>query len=321
MHDQPSRGPSVAIVGAGSIGVSWAITFIISGFFVRLHDISKKRLAVAREEITERLADLKFYSLVDEPPEQVLARLSTETNLEAAVSGAEHIQECIPEILTQKREIFSKLANVAPRNVIIASSSSFMPASKFANNVKHYERCLVIHPGNPPYLLRIVEIVPASFTSQSTINQSTALMERLGLEAVIVRKEVDGFVFNRLQGALLNEAYALVEDGVASSDEIDAVVRDGLGLRWSVIGPFETVDLNTRGGISAHAQKMGPAYKRIAASRGINLSWPEQLVSKVTSERRANLPLEQWPERVRWRDRMLMGLVAARQKITKNSKI
>ena len=146
-------------------------------------------------------------------------------------------------------------------------------------------------------------------------------MEKLGLEAVVVRKEIDGFVFNRLQGALLNEAYALVEDGVASSDEIDAVVRDGLGLRWSVIGPFETVDLNTRGGISAHAQKMGPAYKRIAASRGINLSWPEQLVSKVTSERRANLPLEQWPERVRWRDRMLMGLVAARQKVTRNSKI
>ena len=321
MHDQPSRGSSVAIVGAGSIGVSWAITFIIAGASVRLHDTSKKRLTVARQEISERLADLKFYSLVDEPPEQVFSRLSTETSLEAAISGAEHIQECIPEILAQKREMFSKLADCAPRDVIIASSSSFMPASTFANNVKHRDRCLVIHPGNPSYLLRIVEIVPAPFTSKSTIDQSTALMEKLGLETVVVRKEIDGFVFNRLQGALLNEAYALVEDGVVSSDEIDAVVRDGLGLRWSVIGPFETVDLNTRGGISSHAQKMGPAYKRIAASRGINLSWSKELISKVASERRTKLPLEQWPERVHCRDRMLMGLVAARQKVMKDSKI
>jgi 3-hydroxyacyl-CoA dehydrogenase len=133
------------------------------------------------------------------------------------------------------------------------------------------------------------------------------------MEPVIVRKEVEGFVFNRLQGALLREAYCLVRDGVVSVEEVDRVVRDGLGLRWSVIGPFETADLNTRGGIASHAEKMGPAYARMGAQRGQNDPWTPDLVAKVTAQRRALLPLERWEERVAWRDRALMALIRDRK--------
>ena len=313
METQSSTKPIVSVVGAGSIGTSWAIAFTIAGYFVRLHDNDNKRLQLAREEVLDRVTDLKAFDLIDESPDQVIDRLSTEMDIEIAITGAEHIQECIPETIDKKIQIFCLLARLTPSDVVIASSSSFLSASKFCTEVRNPERCLVIHPGNPPYLLRIAEVVPASFTSASVVQRAIDLMENIGIRPVIVRKEIDGFIFNRLQGALLTEAYALVEDGIASSEEIDAIVRDGLGFRWSVTGPFETVDLNTRGGIGVHAQKMGPAYQRITGQRGTNYAWSPQVVSQVETERREILPIEQWSERVRWRDRTLMALSSARK--------
>ena len=318
MHNEGSTEPVISVVGAGNIGTSWAIAFTSAGYFVRLHDNDNKRLQSAREEFFDRVTDLKRFDLIDESPSQVIDRLSTESDIETAISGAEHIQECIPETIDKKHDIFCLLADLAPRNVTIASSSSFLFASKFCSQVKYPERCLVIHPGNPPYLLRIAEVVPAPFTSSVVVDQAILLMQNIGIRPILVRKEIDGFIFNRLQGALLTEAYALVEDGVASADEIDAIVRDGLGFRWSVIGPFETVDLNTRGGIGVHAEKMGPAYQRIASQRGTNLSWTPELVSQVETERRAILPLAQWSERVQWRDRALMALSTARKNAMKD---
>ncbi len=139
------------------------------------------------------------------------------------------------------------------------------------------------------------------------------MLESAGMEPVLVRKEVEGFVFNRLQGALLREAYCLVRDGVVAVEDVDRIVRDGLGMRWSVIGPFETADLNTQGGIAAHAQKMGPSYARMGAERGQHDPWTPDLVAKVTAERRALLPLDRWAERVAWRDRRLMALARHRK--------
>jgi 3-hydroxyacyl-CoA dehydrogenase len=130
---------------------------------------------------------------------------------------------------------------------------------------------------------------------------------------VLVKKEIEGFVFNRLQGAVLREAYCLVRDGVASVADIDRVMRDGLGLRWSVIGPFETVDLNTAGGIAAHAQKLGPAYARMGAERGQDDPWTDDLVAEVTAQRRAALPLDDRDDRIAWRDRQLMRLLRLRR--------
>ena len=110
--------------------------------------------------------------------------------------------------------------------------------------------------------------MPAPFTAAAVVARTERLLRDAGIEPVRVAREVEGFVFNRLQGAMLREAYALVRDGVATVADIDRLVRDGLGLRWSVVGPFETVDLNTRGGIAAHAERMGPAYARMGAERG-----------------------------------------------------
>jgi 3-hydroxyacyl-CoA dehydrogenase/ketosteroid isomerase-like protein len=306
-------GQRIAVVGAGSIGVAWAIVFARAGAGVVLQDPDRARLDAAPRELVDRLSELDRFGLIDEPPAAVAARVSTATDLVSAVAGAVHVQECAPEELELKRALFAQLDAAAAPEAPLASSSSSMPASAFAGDLAGRGRCLVAHPGNPPYLLPLVELVPAPFTDPAAAARTEALLERAGMSVVHVRKEIEGFVFNRLQGAVLREAYCLVRDGVVTVDDLDRVVRDGVGRRWAVIGPFETADLNTRGGIEAHAARLGPAYERMGAERGQHDPWTPDLVRRVTEERRRLLPLERWDERVAWRDRMLMTLERARR--------
>lgn len=305
----------VAIVGAGSIGVAWALVFARAGHAVSLHDPVAERLEAVVRELTDRLEQLERYELIDEAPAAIAARVTRHDTLEAAVADAVHVQECAPERLELKRELFARMDAAAPAHATLASSSSALPASRFAAELDGRERCLIAHPGNPPYLLPVVELVPAPFTAPAATDRVAALMSAAGMRPVRVAQEVEGFIFNRLQGAVLREAYCLVRDGVATVEDVDRVMRDGLGRRWSVIGPFETVDLNTRGGIESHAEKLGPAYARMGAERGQNDPWTPELVADVTRQRRELLPLERWEDRVAWRDEMLMALERARRRL------
>jgi L-gulonate 3-dehydrogenase len=302
-------------VGGGSIGVGWAIAFARGGCDVSLFDVDPGRLDAARGEIRSKLEDLARFELLAEEPATVAARVTTSSDLAGAVRGATFVQECAPEELALKRDLFARLDRESQPDAVIASSSSTIPCSQLAADLPGRDRCLVAHPGNPPYLLPVVELVPAPFTRADVVEDAAALLERAGMSVVRVRAEIEGFVFNRLQGALLREAYCLVRDGVASVDDVDRVVRDGLGRRWAVIGPFETADLNTRGGIEVHAARLGPAYARMGRDRGQDDPWTPELVRRVTDERRRLLPLERWEERVGWRDRMLMALERARRRM------
>ena len=308
-------GARVAIVGAGTIGIGWAVALSRGGLDVALHDLDEQQLGRAMRDVAARLADLESFDLLDEPADMILARVAAVRDLATAVAGADHVQECAPETVELKRQLLGELDALTPPETILASSSSAITASAMASELPGRARCLVVHPGNPPYLLPVVEVVPAPFTAEDVVERTHALLERAGLSPVRVRVELEGFVFNRLQGAMLREAYALVRDGVASVADIDRIVSDGLGRRWSVIGPFETVDLNVRGGIAAHAQRMGPAYARMGAERGDRSTWTDELVARVAAERRAVLPLDRWDERVEWRDRALMRLAQAREAI------
>jgi L-gulonate 3-dehydrogenase len=303
------------IVGAGSIGVAFAVVFARAGWRVRLYDPESARRAAVPREVAQRLDDLAHYDLLDEAPGVIAARVEVVDTLDTAVADADLVQECAPERVDIKRELFAQIDRAAPAHAILASASSFLPVSKFVDaTLPGRDRCLVAHPGNPPYLIPVIEIVPAPFTSEAATACAIALFGEAGMRPVTVQKEVEGFIFNRLQGAVLREAYCLVRDGVASVEDIDAIVREGLGPRWSVIGPFETADLNTRGGIASHAQKMGPSYARMGAERGQNDPWTPELVEQVETARRHALPLEHWDERVAWRDRQLMGLARQRKK-------
>lgn len=302
----------VAIAGAGSIGVAFALVFARAGFPVQVWDPDEARRSAVPDEVRARLVDLEAHDLLTEPADAILSRIAVFADLERAVSSARHVQECAPERVDLKKALFAELDQLAPPEAVLASSSSFLPASSFAAELPGRGRCLVAHPGNPPYLIPVIEIVPAPFTEDAAAARTEALFGEAGLTPVRVRREVEGFIFNRLQGALLREAYCLVRDGVASVEDVDRVVRDGLGRRWAHIGPFETADLNTRGGILAHAEKMGPSYARMGAERGQKDPWTPELVAQVERERRALLPAENWEARVAWRDRALMAALKVR---------
>lgn len=305
------RHPSVAVIGAGTIGVGWAVVFARAGYQARLYDTDEPRLHEAIEGVSARLKGLASAGLLDEAPELVSRRVSALARLPDALTDVLHVQECAPEDLALKRSIFAELDAQAPSAATLASSSSALSASQFAQRLRGRARCLVAHPANPPHLLPVVELVPAPFTDPVAVSSLAALLERAGMSPVRLRSEIEGFIYNRLQGAVLREAYCLVRDGVADVEDVDRVMREGLGRRWAVVGPFETADLNVRGGISAHAQRMGPAYARMGAQRGQDDPWTADLVAKVHEQRRALLDLQRWEERIAWRDRMLMSITSA----------
>jgi L-gulonate 3-dehydrogenase len=306
--------PPVAVIGAGGIGSGVAIVFARAGHRVRLFDVAAERLPAALRLIEGRLVKLDGFGLLDEAPALVLARIETGTDLAWAVAGAGYVQECVPEELALKQALFGVLDALAGPEAVLASASSAIPISAVAAGLAGRARCLVAHPGNPPFLLPVVELVGADFTAAAALDAAEALLEAAGMVSVRLAKEVEGFLFNRLQGAVLREAYCLVRDGVASVEAIDRVMRAGLGRRWAVIGPFETADLNIAGGIEAHAARMGAAYARMGAERGQVDPWTPELVARVAAERRACLPMEAWDARVAWRDRALMALEAARRR-------
>ena len=296
----------IAIVGAGSIGVAWAIVFARAGHSVVMHDVSSDRLSDAVAEVEQRAAMLRSFGLLEGS-----LSVSVADSLAEAVVDADHVQECVVEDLAVKRSLFASLDGLVGGSCVLASSTSMIPASQFAAALSGRSRCLVVHPGNPPYLLPVAELVPAPFTDQLVVERTRSLLSSAGMTPVLVRKEIEGFVFNRLQGALLREAYALVRDGVASPDDIDVVVSHGLGPRWSILGPFATAELNTRGGIQRHAQVMGPAYARMGAERGDHGQWTAELVEEVAAALAERLPRDQWAEHVEARDLALMKLTQA----------
>jgi L-gulonate 3-dehydrogenase len=309
-RDTPRPGPplTVAVAGAGSIGVAWSLVFARAGHETWLYDPAADRRAAASRELARRLAALAETGLLAEDPGAIAGRVRVTANLAEAAGEASYVQECAPETLEIKRELFGLLDDVAPADAVLASSSSALTCSAIAAGLAGTDRCLVAHPANPPYLLRVVELVPGPKTAPRTVEAAAALLAAAGMLPVRLHKEVTGFVFNRLQGAVLREAYNLVRDGVIAPEDVDLVMRSGLARRWSVLGPFETVELNTRGGIDRHATVMGPAYARMGAERGQADRWEPDLVSEVSASVRRRFPREAWDDNVAWRDHALMVL-------------
>jgi 3-hydroxyacyl-CoA dehydrogenase len=303
----------VGIVGGGSIGAGFAIVFARAGHDVTLQDPDPARRDALLPDIGARLEELSGFGLIEEPAADIGARVTVTDALADAARNAVLIQECAPEKLELKKRLFSELDREVADDTVLATASSAIPVSRFTGDLPGRARCLVAHPANPPYLIPVIEIVPADFTNAAVADRAADFYRDCGMSPVRIRREVEGFAFNRLQGALMREAYCLVRDGVADVEDIDRLVRDGLGLRWSVTGPFETADLNVRGGIAAHAERMGPAYARMGAERGQHEPWTPELVARVSGERRAILPLDKWEDRVRWRDRALMALLSRRR--------
>lgn len=299
---------TIAIVGAGLVGSSWALVFARAGYTVRAYDPSQVVRGRILSWAKESLADLQEVGLVEDP-ETVLSRLSVHDTLAEAVDGAFYVQESVFETVEAKTAVSLELDSVIGADTLVGSSSSGIPASRFTEDCPNRDRYMIAHPVNPPHLVPVVEIVPAPWTRAEGVEQVAALMRAVGQVPVRLTREIDGFVLNRLQGVLLNEAWALYEDGIASLADIDATIAHGLGLRWSFMGPYETIDLNAPGGIEDYAARLRGLYAGMVRTppRG---PWPDAVIAKATEERRAALPAEDLAERRAWRDSKLSRLVA-----------
>lgn len=305
----------IGVAGGGSIGAGWAVVFARAGCEAAVFEPDPARRALLAPEVEQRLGGLAAHGLLDEDPAAVAARVSVGGDLDEAVDGAVHVQECAPESLDLKRSLFRRLDSQTPFDeATLASSSSTLTMSDIAADLPGRRRCLLAHPANPPYLLPVVELAPAPFTHPAAVEHTASLMASAGMSPVLVRREVEGLVFNRLQGALLREALCLVRDGVVDPEDLDLVVAQGLGRRWSVIGPFATAELNTRGGIRAHARSIGRLYARMGLERGQDDPWSSGAVEQAAEYLEAALPSDLWEEHTRQRDRRLMELESDRRK-------
>jgi L-gulonate 3-dehydrogenase len=305
----------IALVGAGLVGQAWAIVFGRAGHDVVLYDADAGALSRARDGIAARLDDLVAAGLLEDA-DAVLGRIRQVKDLAEALVGATYVQESTPERVEVKRAVFADLDRLTAADAVLASSTTGIPPSTFTDHLAGRQRCLVAHPINPPFVTPLVEICPAPWTDAAAVDRTHALMTQVGQAPIRMRREVQGFIANRMQAALIGAALRMVRDGIASAEDVDTAIRDGIGLRWSFMGPLETIDLNAPGGIADYLRRYGPLYGAIEREHAeAALDWTDEtLLQRLDGERRRKLALEGLSERSAWRDRRLMALAGQKRK-------
>ena len=280
---------------------------------MRLTDKDASQLDAAQAFIAVSFEEQASFGLLANPSE-ARARIESVSDLETAVSDAAWVQENLPETEAIKREIFAMLDRCSLPHAVLASSTSAIPASRFTENLAGRARCLVAHPVNPPHLVPVVELCGAPWTAAQSIARALGVYTEVGQVPIVVRREIDGFVLNRLQGALLSEAMRLVGEGYVSAEDLDKTIRDGLGLRWAFLGPFATIELNAPGGVVDYCARYGDIYRRLAADPAPAAVWDSANAKRVGEALGPPLSASERDARTRWRDRRLMALVAHKRR-------
>ena len=301
---------NIAIIGSGLIGQGWATVFAQAGFHVAMYDTSAQATDAALKAMETRLFDMAAFNLIasSDAPE-ILSRIHGAQTLDDALDGAIYVQECGPEDVDFKREITTNLDAIAGSGVPIASSTSGIAASRYSEDIAGRHRCLVVHPINPPHLIPAVEIVPTTWTKNKIVSQVKDLMTQCQRETIVLNKEIDGFVVNRLQGALLQEAFNLIGSGIVSAEDLDKAVCDGLGLRWSFMGPMQTIHLNAPGGIVQYVERYGDMYRNFSLGDYDTLDWSQIVDDSLGIAFEQKTPVSDIPGAQAQRDRTLMALL------------
>ena len=299
----------VAIIGCGLIGQSWAVNFLSSGFSVSLFDPIEGVVEAAKKEIKEKLDVLKTNGLINDGNlPNYLDKIFLARSLCEVVQDVIYVQESGPEDLYIKKKLTQNIDKVTQEHIPIASSTSGIPASSYAADVPGQSRCIVAHPINPPHLIPAVEIIPAPFTSKIITETVKKIICSMGKQPIELKKEIPGFIVNRLQGALLIEAFNLVKDGIASAQEIDRAISEGLGLRWAIMGPFKTIHLNAPEGIKGYVERYENMYQDMFKSSDLN--WAELIKDGLETDLLKLYPLEEREEQEEQRNSKLMQLIS-----------
>lgn len=258
---------TVAIIGTGVIGASWAAFFLNKGFHVNAFDPAVDAEINLINRVQTYLLDLNELNQVELKSDQenksvnnipdLLKKLNFFNNLTDAVKDADFIQENGPERIDLKQDLYAQITRLCPHDTIIASSSSGLKVSDIQNNCLYPERIVLGHPFNPPHLLPLVEIIGGEKTEQQYIQAAFNFYTSLGKKPILIHKEVKGHVANRLQSAIWREAFYLVSEGVCSAEDIDIAITNGPGLRWAILGPYLNMQLANQQGFKAAMHHLG----------------------------------------------------------------
>jgi 3-hydroxyacyl-CoA dehydrogenase len=241
--------------------------------------------------------------------------VSVHHDLPDALAGAEYVQESGPEKIEIKKEIFSKIDLAAEPASIIASSTSALDINQIVDGLEGASRCITAHPFNPPFVTPAVEVLPAKMTDPEVTRRTIEFLKTIGMKPVLLNHYVMGFLGNRIQAAVVREAIHLVEKGVADVDAVDTVVREGLGLRWALLGNFGVNNTNADGGVRQYYDLFGSAYQALMNDLDPTPpSFDSEINEKIGRQVEAmegNAPLSQI---CRWRDRLVRKIRALKEK-------
>lgn len=301
--------PTIGLVGVGLIGRAWANVFSRAGWDVKCWDADPKATAAAPALVADSLRDLARHGLVTDP-EGAAKRVKSVATLEEVVTGVDFVQESGPETIDAKLAIWARLDAAAPPETILVSSSSAIVASRFTEALKGRARCLIAHPVNPPHVVPIVELCPAPWTSPDVVKKARAIYESVGQVPMELKKEIDGFILNRMQAVLLSEAFRLVSEGYCSAEDLDKTIAHGLGLRWSFMGPFETIEMNAPGGIPDYCARFSKTMSSLAARPFPADTFEPANVAKIMASWGKAPTAADVATKSRWRDERLAALAA-----------
>ena len=258
----------IAVIGAGLMGHGIAQEFASAGCSVYLHDVTHEQLETALTQIERNLNVLASNAIIQQDSiSHTLQRIQTSTELEAVAGNADFVVEAVTENLTLKQQIFGKLDAICQPHTILASNTTALMPTQIGVNANRKGQILNTHYFNPPYLIPLVELIRSPDTSDETVEVTFELLTTIGKTPAIIEKEALGFVGPRLQAALIREAFAIVEQGIASAETVDLVVRNSFGRRLSVAGPFEVFELAGWDLVLAAFEEL---YKDLNSSSDIN---------------------------------------------------
>ena len=301
---------TVAVVGTGVVGRSWIRVFTRAGFPIRVYDPDAgqldRALAWARASAREDV-HLGLYSYSDARAEE--GRITRCDTLAEALDGVVYVQESGPEAVAAKQSIYRELDAAAAPDVVLGSSTSANDMTVIAQGLTGAARCIVAHPVNPPHVIPLVEVLEGAETRPEVTTSAVALLQRAGMAPVVLDRFAPGFVLNRLQAALLREAISLVGTGVASPEVVDIVMREGLGLRWALMGPLGTAHANADGGVASYFRKYGDAYRVMWKDLDSAPDFPDDVIDTIERGMTATYGEGAVAELSAWRDRMVRRII------------
>lgn len=255
----------IANIGAGTMGHAIALQFAMNGYNVKVYDREQTGLQRGKELISHDLKTFVDAGMVTEKPEKILSRLTYTTNLADACQNADFVIESIVENEEIKKSVWTEIEKIVKESAILATNTSGLSPTALQSVLQHPERFVVAHFWNPAQLMPLVEVVPGKNTSQETVNVTVELMNKIGKHAVPLKKEALGFVGNRIQLAVLREAFHIIDQGIASPEAVDDIVKYSLGRRWNLVGPVASADL---GGLDVFKNISSYLYADLANKTG-----------------------------------------------------